>query len=388
MATKNNPDFEILLNKLLDGKSTYSEKQQLYDIFAESENESSIKEILFRHLTEYNEDHPNHEIVDFDGIYGNILQEIKQNENHEVGRVNVTKVPKLKMLLVYGLGIAAMVMIAFFLGTLLPRTNKNSLQESEIAINYNQINVPLGSKSEITLPDGTRVMLNAGSMLKYRSDFNLKNRDIYLIGEAYFKVAKNLNLPLYVSAGNIRIKAVGTEFNVKAYDEEGVIETTLIEGKVYITQIVKSEGENQPIDLIPNQKAIYFNKSDSFTLQKIKSIDTLLAETANRITENLMISQKVDVTQVVAWTEGKLIIRGENLDNLCIELQRKYDVNFIFKNDEIKKYRFSGILLDETLEQILDVIKRTSPINYYLEGKTVFLNSDNDQVKNYSKHLK
>ena len=388
MSIKKKPDIEILLNKLLDGKITNSEQQRLYDLFVESENESSFKKILFRHLTEYNEDLPNHEIVDFDGIYGNILQEIKQNENPEDGRINLKTGSKLRMLLVYASGIAAIFMISFFLGTLFPRTNKNNLQEPEIAINYNQINVPLGSKSEITLPDGTQVMLNAGSMLKYRSDFNLNNRDVDLMGEAYFKVAKNLNLPLYVIAGNLRIKAVGTEFNVKAYDEEGVIETTLIEGKVNITQVLKNEGENRPIDLNPNQKAIYFSKSDSFTLQKIKSIDTSLVERANKIAENLMISQKVDVTQVVAWTEGKLIIRGENLDKLCVELQRKYDVNFIFKNDEIKKYRFSGILLDETLEQVLDVIKRTSPINYYLEGKTVFLNSNMDQVKKYSKHLK
>jgi transmembrane sensor len=388
MGTINNSDIEILLTKLLEGKISHDEKQQLYDLFAESENESSLKDILYRHLAEYKGEHPNHEMVDFDGIYGNILRELEKNGNLKNVNINIPNGSRLKRLLAYSSGIAAIFMISFFLGTLLPGTNKKNLQEPEVPINYNQINVPLGSKSEITLPDGTHVILNAGSMLKYRSDFNLTNRDVDLVGEAYFKVAKNPNLPLYVTAGNLSIRAVGTEFNVKAYNEEGVIETTLIEGKVNITQVIKNGGENKPISLIPNQKAIYFSKSDSFILQKIKSIDSSLIESTDIVTENLMISQKVDVSQVVAWTEGKLIIRGENLDNLCIELQRKYDVNFIFKNDEIRKYRFSGILLDETLEQVLDVIKRTSPINYFLEGKTVFLSSDKDQIKNYSKHLK
>jgi ferric-dicitrate binding protein FerR (iron transport regulator) len=283
---------------------------------------------------------------------------------------------------------AAVFMIAFFLGSLYSMSNKNISSEPVITVNYNEIKTPFGSKSEIKLPDGTQVMLNAGSTLKYRSDYNLSNRDLVLAGEAYFKVAKNINLPLNVSAGNISIKAVGTEFNVKAYDEDGIIETTLIEGKVEITQNNQNEDKKEFIALNPNQKAIFIKDSDSFTLQKIKVIDPLLIKPASTNDNKILLSPKVDVEQVVAWTQGKLIIRGENLDNLCVELQRKYDVKFIFKNEEIKKYRFSGVLLDETLEQVLNVIKLTAPIDYYLEGKTVFLSPNKEQLNNYSKHLK
>lgn len=387
MEAKSNSVIENLLNKFIDGKSTIDEKRQLYNSLSASENENLYKEILFRQLTEFNEDRSDNKVIDFRRIYGDILYEIKQNDLHEIEKLRLSGKSRIRKLLIYGSGIAAVFIIAFFLGSHFPFSD-NNISEPVIAINFNEIKAPFGSKSQIKLPDGTEVMLNAGSTLKYRSDFSQNNRDLVLVGEAYFKVAKNINLPLYVIAGSISIKAVGTEFNVKAYDEEGIIETTLVEGKVEITQSGQNEEDNQYLNLIPNQKAIYIKESDSFTLEKIKNIDSFAVKPVKTIYSNILISPKVDVNQVVAWTEGKLIIRGESLDNLCVELKRKYDVNFKFKDEEIKKYRFSGVLLDETLEQVLNVIKLTAPIDYYLEGKTVFLSSDNEQINSYSKHLK
>ena len=137
-----------------------------------------------------------------------------------------------------GISIAAVFCIAFFLGTIFNHASLNiiSPEQSVISTTYNEIKAPLGARSEIRLNDGTEVMLNAGSSIKYRSDYNLLNRDLVLEGEAYFKVAKNMNLPLVVNAGNINIKATGTEFNVKAYSDEGIIETTLVNGEVEISQ--------------------------------------------------------------------------------------------------------------------------------------------------------
>jgi transmembrane sensor len=387
MEAKNNSVIEILLNKFLDGKSTNDEKRQLYDLLAASENENSFKEILFRRLTEYNEDQSDNEAIDFDRIYGNILNEVKQNDIREIERLKLTRRAKVKRIILYGSSIAAVFIIAFFLGNLFSMSDKNISSKPVIAVNYNEIKAPFGSKSEIKLPDGTEIMLNAGSTLKYRSDFNLRNRDLILDGEAYFKVAKNIDLPLIVNAGNINIKATGTEFNVKAYSDEGIIETTLIEGKVEISQ--KSDNdEGKMLELTPNQKAIYVKEFDRITLGKIKEIEPLAVKPAKVATDKLLVSPKVDVNQVTAWTKNKLIIRGENLENLCVKLQRKYNVTFVFGNEEIKKYRFSGVLLDETLEQVLNVIKLTAPIDYLLDGKVVLMVSNEEQIEKYSKHMK
>jgi len=124
------------------------------------------------------------------------------------------------------------------------------------------------------------------------------------------------------------------------------------------------------------------------TIEKIKEIEQSVMKPANVSGNNLLVSTKVDVDQVIAWTQNKLIIKGESLENLCAKLQRKYDVTFRFGNDSIKEYRFSGVLLDETLEQVLKSIKLTAPIDYVLDGKNVLMISNNEQIENYSKHIK
>jgi transmembrane sensor len=291
-------------------------------------------------------------------------------------------------LVIRGLSVAAIFCIAFFLGTLFnhPRIII-STEQSITSATYTEIKAPLGARSEIRLNDGTEVMLNAGSSIKYHSDYNSLNRDLVLEGEAYFKVVRNINLPMVVNAGNINIKATGTEFNVKAYSDEGIIETTLIDGEVEISQKGNIDRDRILV-LKPNQKAIYARQSDNLTLEKIKEIEPQVIKSARIKTNDFLVSPKTDVEQATAWTKNKLIIRSENLESLCTKLQRKYNVTFVFINEEIKKHRFSGVLLDETLQQVMDVIKLTAPVDYLMDGKTVLLFSNKEKAEKYSKNLK
>ena len=142
------------------------------------------------------------------------------------------------------------------------------------------------------------------------------------------------------------------------------------------------------VNLNPNQKAIFIKDSDSFTLNDIEKEDQAEPEPERTQYDDILISPKVDVDQVSAWTKGRLVIRGEKLESLCQKLQRKYDVSFVYMDDVIRSFRFNGILLDETLEQVLNAIKLSAPINYNLTGKTVYLNLDQSQINDYSKHLK
>ena len=387
MEAEKNPNIEKLLNNIFYSKSNLMEKKQLYDLFADSDNEKIIKEILYNHLEECKEN-IDFKHVDFDLLYKNILHNIKHNESIEIERLRYARKARLRRIIIYTTGVAALFVVAFFLGTLFSRFDIINSSEAFSAQTFNEIKAPLGSKTEIKLPDGTSVILNAGSTLRYRSDFNMNNRDLDLIGEGYFKVAKNNLLPLNVSAGDIIIKAIGTEFNIKAYDEEEVIETTLVEGKIQITQSGQNENDNQALDLNPNQKAIYIKESDSFALEEVVTVDSSNFNPVPNIYQNILISPKVDISEIVAWTQGKLIIRGQRLDDLCVDLQRKYNVSFLFRDEEIKGFRFTGVLLDETLEQVLDVIKLTAPIGYSLEGKTVYLSSDKEKLNNYLDHMK
>lgn len=384
-------DFSLvrLLNKFLEGNCSVVEKQLLFELISDSKNESIFRKLLYDQLNELQDDQVLYDnSLENDRIYANIIQSIKQNELIESEVKKIARKTKVRKILIYSSSLAAVFTIAFLLGSYLSIFEEKSTYVPQTKYTYNEIKAPFGSNAEIKLPDGTVVLLNAGSTLKYRNDFNLSNRNLSLVGEAYFTVARNVDIPLNVSTGNISIKAVGTEFNVKAYEDEAIIETTLIEGKIEITQEGKDKENNKLMDLTPNQKAVYTKETNSFTLEKIKSPDAMIASPVNSVSGNNLVAPKDDVAEEVAWTQGKLIIRGEGLDNLCVDLQRKYDVYFVFNNDEIKKYRFSGVLLDETLEQVLSVIKLTAPINFLVEGKTVYLSSDKEQLDNYSKHLK
>lgn len=385
MGKEDSSDIIVLLGKYISNNISSCEKQILFDQISYKGNEYKVKEFVLSHLHSFEAEDISSENTDSEKIFKGILSRLNLEDAHPVRSDRAKEIRKIILRIVT---IAASLIIVFFLGGFYATEVKSSNTDKIAAPAFTEIMAPLGSKSEISLPDGTHVILNAGSILKYGSDYNYNNRDLYLEGEAYFKVTKNIELPLNVSAGNIMVKAVGTEFNIKAYDEEGTIETTLVEGKVEITQSDQGDNKSESVDLNPNQKAIYIKEARSFTLAELKDANEKLSEPVRTIYDNILISPKVDVGQVVAWTQGKLVFRSENLENLCVELQRKYDVNFIFADEEIKKFRFSGVLLDETLEQVLNVIELTAPVTHYVEGKSVYMETDREHLTDFARHLK
>ncbi|HLN55051.1 MAG TPA: FecR family protein [Bacteroidales bacterium] len=374
--------IETLLNKYLNGRLTIQERRQFNDLFADDSNEKFFKELIHNHISEFNEENSNIDRnAGFDEIYDNISEQLSSDPHF---RKTTVKHPSLFIRSLYFSAAAAVLIGVFLLGRISPVTRQD--MTPVIQPSFTEVKSPYGSRSEIKLPDGTSVILNAGSTLRYRNDFNQNNRDLDLYGEAYFKVAKNTEIPLVVTAGYIDVIAVGTEFNIKAYPEENTIETTLIEGKVEIANSNDNVNEEELLDLAPNQKAIFYKGEDEYKLENIVKEDK--PRPVEPFLENIMISPKADVEKTIAWTEGRLIFRGESLDNLGIDLQRKYDVKFVFVDEGLKKYRFTGILRDETLEQVMNVIKLTAPIDFTIEGKTVYLFTDPLQLKGFEQHLK
>lgn len=374
--------LENLLNKYLHGNLTISERRQLNDLFADDSNEALINRIILNHLTEFTDENSfSEKTVDFDEIYNKILLQLDiENRNPATSGAKLS--PLRKILLISAA--AAVLAMVFMLGRIFPDPQANpGIPDTN---SYTEVKSPYGSRSEIKLADGTSVILNAGSTLKYRNDFNQSNRDLDLYGEAYFIVAKNPDIPFIVSAGYIEVIATGTEFNIKAYPEENTIETTLIEGSVEISNM-SDKLDEELVNLAPNQKAIFIKGEDEYlienTVRKEKKPEPL-----KPVFENILISPKADVEKTVAWTQGKLIFRSENLQNLCVDLQRKYDVKFIFIEEDLKKFHFTGALLDETLEQVLNVIKLTAPIDYLIEAKTVYLFTDPVKLKDFKEHMK
>jgi ferric-dicitrate binding protein FerR (iron transport regulator) len=221
-------------------------------------------------------------------------------------------------------------------------------------LNHNpvvSVMAPRGSKALTVLPDGTAVWLNAGSKIEYKIPDNKSSREVTIEGEAYFNVSKDHDHPFTVNAGEMLIMAYGTEFNVKAYPEENVVETTLVEGSVSVE--IKDKSSNSTM-LKPNEQAIYYKPTPQRS-------------------ENFLITKGIDPSYYTLWINDRLQIKGETLEELAVVLERKYDVKIGFDDNTLKDLRFTGIIENETIEQILELIKISSNVDYRIDGREVWL---------------
>ncbi len=205
-----------------------------------------------------------------------------------------------------------------------------------------------GNQKTITLPDGSTVTLNAGSSLSYPKEFIGTTRQVNLKGEAFFDVQKDVNKPFIVYTEHLKVKVLGTSFNVKSYTRDKNIETTLVTGKVEVIQDITEK----PIILIPSQRAI-FNKEDS----GIK-VD------------------RVDSEKIVAWRKGKLIFDKTPLQQVVLDLKRKYNVDFVIESDSLLNYKYTGEFDNLDLDEVLKFLKLSSSIQYKYENNKVMLNSE------------
>ncbi len=174
-----------------------------------------------------------------------------------------------------------------------------------------KIVTPYGGQYNLVLSDGTKVWLNAGSELSYRSDFGKTNREIQLTGEAYFEVHKNQNLPFIVHSQKQEIRVLGTEFNINAYSDEQLIKTTLKEGSLRVT------ANQKQTTLKPNQQA-QFNGSSNTLLTKV-----------------------VDSEAAIAWKDGIIDLHGMSLQECMRNISRWYNVEIVYQN-EIPEIELGG----------------------------------------------
>lgn len=213
---------------------------------------------------------------------------------------------------------------------------------------YNTAETPLGMRSSLTLPDGTKVWLNAGSKLSYPVLFSNNFREVRLQGEAYFEVKKDKKWPFIVHSGNMNIVVSGTTFNCNAYAENDQIQTVLVEGQVTIM----NESATVTKELQPNEMAI-FTKSN----QQISKT-------------------KTDLQKYIAWKSGKLMFRDDKMNLVVEKLERWYNVEFQIKDKEIADYIYTATFIDESLDQVLKMLSLSAPIRYSVSVR----NKQSDQT--------
>ena len=218
------------------------------------------------------------------------------------------------------------------------------------------IYAPLGARVSFNLPDGTTGMLNSGSKLSYSLPFG-NNREVSLEGEAWFEVSHDENNPFEIRTGNSTVKVLGTSFNLSAYPAENYVEVVLQEGKV---EFQDNKG-NTELTMLPSERLVFQNGNIN------KSV--------------------TDPAKYNAWTEGKLVFRGDPMTEVVHRIERWYNVNVNIADIELEKYSFRATFEDDKLEDVLQFLCLTSPIRYQITPRKLLDNGsyEKEEVTIYLK---
>ncbi len=220
---------------------------------------------------------------------------------------------------------------------------------------WHTIKTPAGLRSEFILPDGTKVFLNSKTSLSYPVAFNSYTRDVKLTGEAYFEVAENKKQPFIVNTGKIKVEVTGTEFKASNYPDEDLTEIVLVKGNISLFQ-----GE-------------YLGKK-----KIIKSLEP--GDKATCIeSENSLYCETVDVEKYISWKDGILMFRDDSMQDVVRRLNRWFNVDIKLTSNKLKDYVYTATFQDESLVQILDLLKMSAPIDYTIKPR------ERKQDKTFSK---
>jgi transmembrane sensor len=280
---------------------------------------------------------------------------------------------------------AAVILIVLVLGGLSYQYMSKSDSSPLAKDIWNNIEAPFGSRAHLTLVDGTKVWLNAGSQLRYSSGFANHNREVFLEGEAYFDVAHDNNMQFVVKTSHLDIKVYGTEFNVKAYPDEDFIQTTLVKGSIAIEGAIVAKTGKRIVYLKPNQTATYYINKKRAGKGEEKSDVHLEKKITGK--ENMEILPEINPVVYTSWKDSRWMIEGESMLSLAKKLERRYNMKFIFHSKALQRYKFTGTLKDETLEQVLNLIKLSAPIEYRIENNDVFLDENKSFKNSYDELL-
>lgn len=230
-------------------------------------------------------------------------------------------------------------------GTLLyQKTSLDSV--SGTALIYNRLEIPRGAEYFLALADGTKIWLNSESEIRYPVNFSGSKREVYLVGEAFFQVAKDEKHPFIVHTGQTQIEVLGTAFNVRNYADESHIATTLVNGSVLLTdaeagrKIILKPGEQGCVDKTTG-------------LSDVRDVDTYL---------------------YTAWKDSRFVFRNTRMEDLLNTLVRWYDLTVFYQNTAVKDICFTGDMTRMgDFRQILDIIESNERVRFTVNDRTVIV---------------
>lgn len=211
---------------------------------------------------------------------------------------------------------------------------------------YNEVKVPYGQRSEMTLYDGTKVWLNSGTELKFPLVFHGSQRKVLVKGEAFFDVAEDKTKPFMVNAGQMDIEVLGTRFNICAYPDDQELYATLEEGKIRAV----NSGTGEEVSLLPGTQATLNLNSQKFNVQQ------------------------VDTRLYTSWKENMLRFENAPFAEVIKRMERWYDVKIHMDEQINTGERYTMTIKTESLREMLRLVSFTTPITYEIKENQVFIN--------------
>lgn len=295
-----------------------------------SSSDEQIRDILLSHWNDYEDTDP--------------LPEKKKEEIYQriVSRIHIPFVIRLRR---YWMQIAASLFF-ILMGAWSLKLYHENVQIKQLVSQDVVFNSGETGHSQILLPDGTTVLLNAKSTLSYQQDFGYKNREVKILGEGLFKVQRDSTKEFIVRTGFMNITVLGTTFNVCAYENQNIVEMSLIEGSV------KVSSEKNPTDFIyvkPNEKVTYDKGSGKLNLERCPA------------------------KSAIAWSQKELVFQNTRLEDVFSALENKFHVDFRIDSNTLLNDRYTGVFDDKDIDNILGVLQYHYHFTYKKTKNTIYI---------------
>ena len=350
-----------LMAKQLSGEISQDEVEELRGLLKDDSYGSHVNKILVTDWKETNNYYQPEKVAAlYQKLQGPLAEPTAENIELTIGTTPPEQKGKIKTMWRYA---AAACIITALLATWKFRPSSGS-DKPETAYRQ-QLVTQKGARSQVLLPDGSKVWLNAGSTLDYPKQFNGKTRNVQLQGEAYFEIAKDAEKPFFVHTKAFDIKVLGTGFNVRAYPDEDSAVTALVHGSVEV--IVKAKGA-QRIFLHPNEKITL----PTNTIVPIKNEEAVVSKIAAlTVIPQKMIMLEDTVQLETAWINNKLAFKKMHLEDVALLLEKWFGADIRFKNDNKKTLNFTGVFEGEKLDDILSTLEATGSFHYKKDSNGV-----------------
>jgi ferric-dicitrate binding protein FerR (iron transport regulator) len=373
METNNPQHIWQLIARKLSGEATTLELQALEDLLRNDPHANYSKEIL----NDLWESKPQIDSQYTESKYKELVTQLKNmgiddgkfsDDDHFINNNSIVSPAQKYRKGLFVFATTAIVLI-LFIGIYL-NYNKAAVSLLAEVPAKSEISTKNGSKTNLILPDGTKVWLNAGSEMTYDKNYGTKLREVTLNGEAYFDVVKNADKPFIIHASKMDIKVLGTAFNVKCYKGEKTIETSLIRGSIEVTL----KDRQEKIMMKPNEKLIINTEEKD----KIKTTTNKIAPVSSIqkpiiLLSNLTIFTKDNTVVETAWVQNRLVFVSETFEDIALMMERWYGIKIIITDEAMKQLRFSGSFEKESITEALNALQLLSPFNYVIKNNVAII---------------